>query len=94
MSRDRTVLDLRPARPESVPALLRAAMDRGYSRFLLADPAVAPEGTEAYTEETDLLRRHRGGGPDRIPIVTVHDPADLAEATQRGQASGAVAVRW
>jgi 3-dehydroquinate synthase II len=94
VSRERAVLDLRPARTETVAGLLRAARDRGYSRFLLADPSVAPEGTEVFTEQTDQLCRCQGNGPDRIPIVTVHEPRDLEEAVRRGRESGAVAVRW
>ncbi|HZY92953.1 MAG TPA: 3-dehydroquinate synthase II [Thermoplasmata archaeon] len=96
MTRARVVIAPTAAEGPVRRAVVDEALRRRFCRFLLSeiDELAASPASEVYVRSGGELLRRSGSGPERVPVIRVAGPADLALAVEAGRAAGAVAVRW
>jgi 3-dehydroquinate synthase II len=95
MTRDRVTIAIAAGEPGLRTAIVDRARRRGFVRF--HDAAEVPLAMEA-GEEVVVRRGNRlflGAGPsDGIPVLRVHDAAELELATHRVPEGGVLAIEW
>ncbi len=96
MNRDRIRIAAVTPAAEVRAEILDRALRHGFRRFVVVDPAEAPQGAEEVlvrgpNQTLDWLRPS-----DRapIPILPLADPDDLPKAIALGRARGGVAITW
>ncbi len=93
MTRDRITIAPTGVDRSQLDAIVGRARQRGFRRFVLDSSAPFESRPDEEVVRRDGSELHREGKPT-IRLVTVHDPAELAEAVGRVPEGGAVAIEW